>query len=286
MSKKRQKEIRRAQVEQVREVQASKNRRYYAFFSLLGLIVVACVIFVVIIFNDTNTVPDIKSTDSETTEPAPIDPTEEVTPTDETVVDENVPPSTLAQNKSGTLTLELTQGAVEIELFGALAPQAVSSMIYLAETDWYSLNNAACTRVTTAVTFKILQCGGPNGDQAGGPGYNYGPIENAPEPFERDGALWGSYTKGMVAMARVGGDANSMGSQFFIMYGDTEIPEDQVGGYSVIGEVKKGLDIIEKIAAAGTADGAEDGAPKEPVNIVKATVSGWDPIEQEDPQGQ
>ncbi|MEY3934113.1 MAG: hypothetical protein RLZZ606_712 [Actinomycetota bacterium] len=55
-------------------------------------------------------------------------------------------------------------------------------------------------------------------------------------------------------MARGGDNANSMGSQFFIVYEDSVIPSDKAGGYTVFGEVTSGLDGINYIIAAGVKD--------------------------------
>jgi peptidyl-prolyl cis-trans isomerase B (cyclophilin B) len=73
-------------------------------------------------------------------------------------------------------------------------------------------------------------------------------------------------------MARMQNNAYSMGSQFFIVYGDTALPEDNVGGYTVVGKVTQGLDLIKTLAALGTQNGTEDGAPMEAVMIKKITI--------------
>jgi peptidyl-prolyl cis-trans isomerase B (cyclophilin B) len=62
-------------------------------------------------------------------------------------------------------------------------------------------------------------------------------------------------------MARVGGDASSMGSQFFIVYKDSTIPSDNVGGYTVFGKITKGLSGLNKVIKSGTQDGSSDGKP-------------------------
>ncbi|GIU57298.1 hypothetical protein NicSoilC12_30470 [Arthrobacter sp. NicSoilC12] len=68
---------------------------------------------------------------------------------------------------------------------------------------------------------------------------------------------------------RTGGNANGNGTQFFIVYKDTVIPADAAGGYTVVGKVTSGLDVVGGIAAAGLkpGDNATDGAPVEPVTI-------------------
>jgi cyclophilin family peptidyl-prolyl cis-trans isomerase len=108
--------------------------------------------------------------------------------------------------------------------------------------------------------FGVLQCGDPNGDGSGGPGYSFGPIENAPAD--------NVYPAGTIAMARQGGNGSSMGSQFFIVYEDTTIPADEAGGYTVLGKVTSGLDALKtSVVDAGTEDGSADGKPAIPVTI-------------------
>jgi peptidyl-prolyl cis-trans isomerase B (cyclophilin B) len=149
-----------------------------------------------------------------------------------------------------------------IQLDGAAAPQAVSSTISLINDGFY--DGVSCHRLTTGGFF-VLQCGDPNGDGSGGPGYSYGPVENAPAD--------NVYPAGTIAMARQGGNAYSMGSQFFIVYDTTTIPADDAGGYTVLGTVTSGLDQLkEKITAAGVEGGATDGKPVVPTTITSATV--------------
>jgi peptidyl-prolyl cis-trans isomerase B (cyclophilin B) len=63
-----------------------------------------------------------------------------------------------------------------------------------------------------------------------------------------------------------------MGSQFFIVYGDSQILSDAAGGYTVFGKITSGLDSVKEIAAAGTADGSSDGAPINPVSLSGISV--------------
>src|SRR5690606_12903292 len=139
----------------------------------------------------------------------------------------DVPDSSLAENRiwNGSLTIDGTP--IEFELFGAEAPQAVSSFIQLAQDGYFE--GVSCHRMTNFPTMKVLQCGDPTGNGTGGPDYRFGPIENAPEDD--------SYAVGTLAMARVGNDAYSMGSQFFIVLSESSIPSDSVGGYTVFGQI-------------------------------------------------
>jgi peptidyl-prolyl cis-trans isomerase B (cyclophilin B) len=161
-----------------------------------------------------------------------------------------VPSPELAENRIWEGTMEVGEASLKLKLDGEKAPQAVANFISLAQSGFYE--GVSCHRLVTEGIF-VLQCGDPSGDGTGGPGYNWGPIENAPEAD--------LYTKGYLAMARRGGDAFSMGSQFFIVYADSTIPSDGVGGYSVFGEITGGLKKLNPIIEAGVEGGASDGKP-------------------------
>jgi len=197
--------------------------------------------------------------------PGTPDPTASATPTPSAAAGANsgdVPPSTLAEGRTWTGTLTLNDIPLGVELDGALAPQAVSSTISLTQSGFYT--GLSCHRLTNG-GFSVLQCGDPVGDGTGGPGYTYGPVENAPADD--------LYPAGTIAMARAGSDAYSTGSQFFIVYADTTIPADEAGGYTVIGTVTSGLDrLVSEVTAAGVADGSTDGTPAVPTTITSFTL--------------
>src|SRR5690606_36246532 len=122
-----------------------------------------------------------------------------------------------------------------------------------------------CHRLTNYDGMKVLQCGEPNGNGTGGPDYRFGPIENDPEDDQ--------YPAGVIAMARQSNNAHSMGSQFFIVLDDSEIPSDSAGGYTVFGKVTSGLDdLIDSVAAQGIVDDAPDGKPIAPAVISTISV--------------
>ncbi len=169
----------------------------------------------------------------------------------------SLPDKSLAQDKTWNATLGIDGVALTVELDGAQAPQAVSSTISLAQQGFY--NSLTCHRLTTDGIF-VLQCGDPNGDGSGGPGYSYGPIENAP--------VDNLYPAGTIAMARQGNNAASQGSQFFIVYKDSMIPSDTAGGYTVIGHITGGLPELEStVISQGVADESTDGHPVAPAVI-------------------
>ncbi|WP_277210742.1 peptidylprolyl isomerase [Isoptericola croceus] len=172
----------------------------------------------------------------------------------------DLPDPSAAEGRTWTASLDLcVDGSTEtigLELDGQQAPQAVASFVSLARASYFDAT--ACHRLVTQ-GIHVLQCGDPTASGTGGPGYAYGPIENAPTADV--------YPAGTLAMARRGGDGASMGSQFFLVYEDSTIPSDAAGGYTVLGTVTSGLDTVQAVADAGTTDGAADGSPASPVII-------------------
>jgi len=173
------------------------------------------------------------------------------------------PDPAFAEDRTWVGVLDINGIPLGVSLDGHLAPQAVSSTIDLSVAGFY--NQLSCHRLTTSGIF-VLQCGDPSGDGTGGPGYTYGPVENAPADD--------LYAAGTIAMARKGGDVASMGSQFFIVYKDSVIPSDAAGGYTVIGHVTSGLDrLIAEVTDKGVAGGAADGQPAIAVVIGSLTLN-------------
>lgn len=186
--------------------------------------------------------------------PEPEAATPEITPTRSAVP---IPDVSIAEDRTWTGTMQVGDANLEIELDGALAPQAVASFIDLVGKDFFS--GITCHRLTTSGIF-VLQCGQSSATEDGGPGYTFGPIENAPED--------NLYPKGTLAMARVGSSmigaeaaGTSMGSQFFIVYEDSTISADDAGGYTVFGRINGGLDDLQSVIDAGVDGGGVDGVP-------------------------
>jgi peptidyl-prolyl cis-trans isomerase B (cyclophilin B) len=178
----------------------------------------------------------------------------------------DVPDPSLAEGRAWTGTLQLNGLDFGIELDGAAAPQAVASFIASVESGYYQ--DKTCHRLVASESAGLIQCG--SFDDLGGtdPSYSFGPIENASPD--------GVYPAGTIAMARAGGDAYSQGRQFFITFGDSQLPDDAAGGYTIIGQVTSGLDqLVTSIAAGGITDtgrGPQDGAPTIPVTITALTI--------------
>jgi len=184
----------------------------------------------------------------------------------------NVPKPALAENRLWSGDMKIDNSNLKFSLDGKLAPQAVANFVTLAKKGFF--NNTHCHRLVISGIY-VLQCGDPTATGkvksggTGGPGYSWGPLENVP--------LDDIYKTGSLAMARTGNNAYSMGSQFFIVYEDSTIPRDNVGGYTVFGKVTSGIRSIVDIAANGVkdlqADGthATDGTPVSPA-IIKSVV--------------
>jgi peptidyl-prolyl cis-trans isomerase B (cyclophilin B) len=179
--------------------------------------------------------------------PGSVTETAEVPPIE---TSELVPDIALAESRIWTGSMNVGEATLELELDGVNAPQAVANFISLSQSGFYE--GVSCHRLVTDGIY-VLQCGDPDGTGGGGPGYNFGPIENAPADD--------SYATGSLAMARVGGNGSSMGSQFFIVYQDSRIPSDDAGGYTIFGKITSGLEGLEPVITAGVQGGATDGPP-------------------------
>ncbi|MEO7587742.1 MAG: peptidylprolyl isomerase [Arachnia sp.] len=150
------------------------------------------------------------------------------------------PPSTKDIKNAGTAsaTIHLTAGDIEITLDRAATPCTVHSFESLAQQGYF--DDTRCHRLTDQGIF-VLQCGDPSATGRGGPGYSFADETN---PSMK-------YPAGTVAMANAGPDTN--GSQFFLVYADTDLPPD----YTVFGTMDQaGIDVVGGIAAQGVA--AED----------------------------
>ena len=174
-----------------------------------------------------------------------------------------LPDASTAKGKTYVATVTTNCGDIELTLDGEKAPQAVASFVELAKQNYYL--NSPCHRLATAESLKVLQCGDPTGTGQGTPGYGFA-VENAPKD--------GKYPRGTLAMARTSDPKKGNGGQFFLVYGDSTLPDPD--GYTVFGTVTSGLDIVDKIAAAGVAPGgasATDGFPAAPISILRVAVT-------------
>ena len=162
-----------------------------------------------------------------------------------------------------SVSMMTDQGPVGIKLDNAKAPCTVNSFASLAQKQFF--NDTPCHRLTTAPTLAVLQCGDPTGKGTGGPGYSFAneyPTNQYPpdDPALQEPVV---YPRGTLAMANNGAPGTN-GSQFFLVYRDSQLPPQ----YTVFGTIDEtGLATLDKIAQAGVAGGGDDGAPATPVMI-------------------
>ncbi len=159
------------------------------------------------------------------------------------------PPAEPAETGKVNATMKTNVGDLKAVLDGGATPCTVNSFLSLAKQDYF--DGTKCHRLTTEGIF-VLQCGDPTATGTGGPGYQY------------DDELSGSetYGAGTLAMANAGPGTN--GSQFFIVFKDSQLPPS----YTVFGKVDTAsIRAVQKVAAKGTETGAPDGPPKKAVTI-------------------
>jgi cyclophilin family peptidyl-prolyl cis-trans isomerase len=156
-------------------------------------------------------------------------------------------------------TISTDKGDIEVELFANDAPKATQNFVDLARKGYY--DDVIFHRVIPG--FVIQGGDGQYGKKAsldsgrvgtGGPGYKF-----------EDEPVKGDYQRGALAMANAGPNTN--GSQFFICHQDLtgKLPKN----YTLFGQVTKGLDVVDAIAAGRT---ASQDRPVEPVAMTGVTV--------------
>jgi peptidyl-prolyl cis-trans isomerase B (cyclophilin B) len=174
------------------------------------------------------------------------------------------PAMTIDTSAKYTMKLATTCGDIGIALKTAAAPHTVNSFNFLAGQGFF--DHTKCHRLTTEGIY-VLQCGDPKGTGMGGPGYTI-PDENL-----KDTSLKGNvYPAGTVAMANTG-QKHTGGSQFFLVYQNSQLPPS----YTPFGTVDAaGMKVLKKIAAAGAQPAdptTQNTAPNATVVINKATVT-------------
>ncbi|MFF0488137.1 peptidylprolyl isomerase [Nocardia sp. NPDC004068] len=164
------------------------------------------------------------------------------------------------------VTITTEQGPIGITLDRAESPCTVNSFASLVSQHYY--DGAPCHRLSTQ-GLKMLQCGDPTGTGKGGPGYvfdNEYPTDQYPPMDPNEDVPPVLYKRGVVAMANAGPGTN--GSQFFLLFGDSQLPPL----YTIFGTIDEaGLRTLDKIAASGD-DGSLNprpggGKPNQPVTF-------------------
>ena len=192
--------------------------------------------------------------------PATTDPTSKPVPTPRTGRVSTVPARV-------GLTMVTNQGTIGLQLTNNESPCTVNSFVSLAQHKFF--DGTDCHRLTTSASLSVLQCGDPKGDGTGGPGYTSAdeyPTDQYPadDPALKEPVL---YPRGTVAMANSGPNTN--GSQFFMVYRDSQLPP----AYTVFGTIDAtGLATLQKIAEGGVTGGGQDGPPATTVTITSVRL--------------
>ena len=161
-----------------------------------------------------------------------------------------------------SVSMATDQGNIGLILNNAEAPCTVNSFASLAQKGFF--DDTVCHRETTSPGLGVLQCGDPSGTGRGGPGYQFA-NEYPTNQYSKDDPALNKpvlYPRGTLAMANAGPDTN--GSQFFLVYKDSQLPPN----YTVFGTIDStGLATLDKIAKAGVAGGGQDGKPATEVKV-------------------
>ena len=160
-----------------------------------------------------------------------------------------------AAAKPYSATIHFGSGDLTFDALTTKAPYTTYSFEYLAKKGYF--DNTKCHRLTTQGIY-VLQCGDPSATGSGGPGYQ----------FQDENLTGATYPAGTIAMANAGPGTN--GSQFFIVYKDTQLGPN----YTPWGKITGGLDVVTKIADGGAEAGTNpgDGKPKLPADIKSVTI--------------
>ena len=161
-----------------------------------------------------------------------------------------------------SVSMSTNQGNLGLILDNAKAPCTVNSFASLAQKGFF--DNTPCHRLTTSPSLSVLQCGDPTGRAPADPATS-SPTSTPPTSTPRViPALQQpvTYPRGTLAMANAGPGTN--GSQFFLVYKDSQLPPN----YTAFGTIDAtGLATLDKIAAAGVAGGGQDGKPTTDVQV-------------------
>ncbi|HEV7359941.1 MAG TPA: protein kinase [Mycobacterium sp.] len=166
-------------------------------------------------------------------------------------------------------TISTNVGDIGIALDNAKAPCTVNSFVNLVKQQFF--NGTQCGKLMNQSDFGILQCGGPENEGTGGPGYQYADEYPVNQYSLNDPALKQPvlYPRGSLAMANgLAPDTNQ--SQFNLFYKDSV--SDPL--FTIFGTIDEaGLTTIDKIAKAGVLGNGDDGLPSSPVTITSVRLS-------------
>lgn len=164
------------------------------------------------------------------------------------------PTFTIDPNKGYVADIKTDKGDIIVQLNAKAAPLTVNNFAFLVQQHFY--DGLTCHRV---IPNFVAQCGDPNGDGSGGPGYT---IPDEPGPLKHD--------TGAIAMAKASAP-NSAGSQFYI----TMAPQPALDGkYTVFGQVTSGMDVVSKLTPRDPTGSPPPATPGD--KIVSITITQTD----------
>ena len=169
---------------------------------------------------------------------------------------ESKPKGKLDPKKTYTVTVETNCGTFAFKLDVKDSPDTTAAFAGLVKRGFF--NGLIFHRIVPGF---VIQGGDPSGTGQGGPGFS----TVDPPPKHAD------YKLGTVAMAKTQTEpAGAAGSQFFVVTGqDAQLPPD----YALLGQVTKGIDVVQKIGQLGNPTDP-NGTPTQTVVMKKVTVSG------------
>jgi peptidyl-prolyl cis-trans isomerase B (cyclophilin B) len=165
------------------------------------------------------------------------------------------PGKPLDASKSYDVELQTSCGAFTVRLDQKTSPNAAASFASLARNRFY--DDTIFHRIVPGF---VIQGGDPTASGTGGPGYST--RDRVPSNA--------AYDPGVVAMAKAGNEpAGTAGSQFFVV---TAAGTGLTPDYALLGEVTKGMDVVQAIGELGDPASGGAGTPLQSVVIDKATV--------------
>tara|TARA_Y100000758_G_C15958645_1_gene388741 strand:- start:64 stop:654 length:591 start_codon:yes stop_codon:yes gene_type:complete len=160
------------------------------------------------------------------------------------------PPLPFDSDKDYYWEIETNKGSLKVKLWPHIAPQHVSSTIYLTTLGFY--DDLAFHRVIKGF---MAQGGCPEGRGTGGPGFQYDGELSPEARHDRPGLL---------SMANAGPGTD--GSQFFLTFVATPWLD---GNHTVFGEVVEGKETLTALEVAGS----ESGNVSEPLGMTTCSIS-------------
>lgn len=167
-----------------------------------------------------------------------------------------------AADPENTMVITLKDGDVVVALRPDLAPKHVAQIKKLVREGAY--DNVAFHRVIDgfmAQTGDVQYGNMKKGFDASLAGTGGSKEPDLPAEFSKE-----KYVRGVVGMAR-SQDPNSANSQFFIMFA----PASSLNGqYTIVGNVEKGMELVDNIKKG---DAADNGSVSDPDRMVKVRIA-------------